>query len=112
MRLAYARRETTRPVSYDFMNRQLVWNAFTEFLLFLVPLVNLNRIQSSANNALFWNRIQIQALPPTKYVCNLSPRRCQSRTHHTRQTAGMNIATIAFGLYPESSVVGLILTFL
>ncbi|KAI8803964.1 Pex12 amino terminal region-domain-containing protein [Cladochytrium replicatum] len=52
MRLMYARRETTRQVSYDFMNRQLVWNAFTEFLLFLVPLVNLNRIQSQLQTML------------------------------------------------------------
>ncbi|KAG8820392.1 peroxisome assembly protein (Peroxin-2) [Serendipita sp. 399] len=29
-----------RNVSYEFMNRQMVWHAFTEFLLFLLPIIN------------------------------------------------------------------------
>ncbi|TRM67666.1 Pex12 amino terminal region-domain-containing protein [Schizophyllum amplum] len=33
-------RVTQRNVSYEFMNRQMVWHAFTEFLLFFLPLVN------------------------------------------------------------------------
>ncbi|KAI0092641.1 peroxisomal biogenesis factor 2, partial [Irpex rosettiformis] len=40
MRLVPTQRLTTRDVSYEFMNRQMVWHAFTEFLLFLLPLIN------------------------------------------------------------------------
>ena len=32
-----------REVSFEYLNRQLVWHAFTEFLLFLLPLVGINR---------------------------------------------------------------------
>ncbi|QRW02091.1 peroxisomal biogenesis factor 2 [Ceratobasidium sp. AG-Ba] len=40
LRLEPIKRLVTRSVNYDFMNRQMVWHAFTEFLLFLLPLVN------------------------------------------------------------------------
>lgn len=39
MRLTYANRALHRNVSFEFLNRQLVWNAFTEFLLFLLPFI-------------------------------------------------------------------------
>ncbi|GAA5981395.1 hypothetical protein JCM10908_004093 [Rhodotorula pacifica] len=45
MRLVYARRAFTPNVSFEFLNRQLVWEAFTEFLLFLLPLINLHRFR-------------------------------------------------------------------
>ncbi|KAK0558749.1 peroxisome assembly protein (Peroxin-2) [Tilletia horrida] len=44
MRLTYARRAMNRNVSFEFLNRQLVWHAFTEFLLFLLPLIRPRRI--------------------------------------------------------------------
>ncbi|KAG2077282.1 hypothetical protein BDR04DRAFT_1001491 [Suillus decipiens] len=40
MRLEPSQALLTRDVSYEFMNRQMVWHAFTEFLLFLLPLIN------------------------------------------------------------------------
>ncbi|KAJ4478276.1 peroxisomal biogenesis factor 2 [Lentinula aciculospora] len=45
LRLILARRLVQRDVSYEFMNRQMVWHAFTEFLLFLLPLINTRKIQ-------------------------------------------------------------------
>ncbi|GAA5854901.1 hypothetical protein JCM3766R1_002304 [Sporobolomyces carnicolor] len=47
MRLVYAAEGTagTPNVSFEFLNRQLVWEAFTEFLLFLMPLINLRRLK-------------------------------------------------------------------
>lgn len=33
----------SREVSFEYLNRQLVWHAFTEFLLFLLPLVGISR---------------------------------------------------------------------
>ncbi|KAK7061936.1 Pex12 amino terminal region-domain-containing protein [Favolaschia claudopus] len=45
MRLVPSRRLVKRDVSYEFMNRQMVWHAFTEFLLFLLPLVSARSIR-------------------------------------------------------------------
>ncbi|BGP52618.1 peroxisome assembly protein (Peroxin-2) [Rhodotorula sphaerocarpa] len=45
MRLVYARQTFSPNVSFEFLNRQLVWEAFTEFLLFLLPLINLHRFR-------------------------------------------------------------------
>jgi len=36
--LATMRPSSSREVSYEFMNRQMAWHAFTEFLLFALPL--------------------------------------------------------------------------
>ncbi|KAI6035127.1 Pex12 amino terminal region-domain-containing protein [Pisolithus orientalis] len=43
--LVSTRSKITREVSYEFMNRQMVWHAFTEFLLFLVPLISPRTLQ-------------------------------------------------------------------
>ncbi|KAF8592604.1 hypothetical protein K439DRAFT_1650253 [Ramaria rubella] len=40
LRLVPSQSTSTRQVSYEFMNRQMVWHAFTEFLLFFLPLIN------------------------------------------------------------------------
>ncbi|KAH7930726.1 hypothetical protein BV22DRAFT_1000178 [Leucogyrophana mollusca] len=45
MSLVPARSLVKREVSYEFMNRQMVWHAFTEFLLFLLPLVSARSVQ-------------------------------------------------------------------
>lgn len=43
MRLTPSSAHTNREVSFEYLNRQLVWHAFTEFLLFLLPLVGIAR---------------------------------------------------------------------
>ncbi|KAJ3517981.1 hypothetical protein NLJ89_g156 [Agrocybe chaxingu] len=45
MSLTPSRRLVRRDVSYEFMNRQMVWHAFTEFLLFLLPLINARMVR-------------------------------------------------------------------
>jgi peroxin-2 len=45
MRLVYARPSVARFVNFEFMNRQLVWHGFSEFLMFLTPLINADRIK-------------------------------------------------------------------
>jgi peroxin-2 len=35
----------SRSVAFDFMNRQLVWQGLTEFLLFFAPLVSFAKVQ-------------------------------------------------------------------
>ncbi|KAF2404072.1 hypothetical protein EJ06DRAFT_470235 [Trichodelitschia bisporula] len=43
LRLVPSSTQTSREVSFEYLNRQLVWHAFTEFLLFLLPLVGISR---------------------------------------------------------------------
>lgn len=43
LRLAPSSSQISREVSFEYLNRQLVWHAFTEFLLFLLPLVGISR---------------------------------------------------------------------
>lgn len=45
IRLVPASRSLSRQVNFEFQNRQLVWNAFTEFLFFIVPIMNLPKIK-------------------------------------------------------------------
>jgi peroxin-2 len=58
MRLVPSSNQTSREVSFEFLNRQLVWHAFTEFLLFLLPLVGISR----------WKRWIARAWKKTKNV--------------------------------------------
>lgn len=43
IRLAPPTSQVSRQVSFEYQNRQLVWHAFTEFLLFVLPLIGINR---------------------------------------------------------------------
>ena len=43
LRLMPTASQVSREVSFEYLNRQLVWHAFTEFLLFLLPLVGISR---------------------------------------------------------------------
>lgn len=43
LRLTPTSHSTSREVSFEYLNRQLVWHAFTEFLLFLLPLVGISK---------------------------------------------------------------------
>lgn len=56
MRLAPPSTLVSREVSFEYLNRQLVWHAFTEFLLFLLPLVGIGR----------WRRLISRAWKKTK----------------------------------------------
>lgn len=46
--------QVSRQVSFEYLNRQLVWHAFTEFLLFLLPLVGISRWRRWLSRA--WRR--------------------------------------------------------
>ncbi|CAB4406530.1 unnamed protein product [Rhizophagus irregularis] len=62
IRLVYARRIMNRQVSFEFLNRQLVWHAFTEFLLFIMPLINLRKLK---------NLLKRKLLPESYFRSNL-----------------------------------------
>ena len=60
MRLAPPSHQLRREVSFEYLNRQLVWHAFTEFLLFLLPLVGISRWKRWLSRA--WRKAKAAAL--------------------------------------------------
>jgi len=53
MQLVYYKPNMSRRVSFELLNRQLVWLGFSEFLLFLLPLINMDRIKNFLYRRLF-----------------------------------------------------------
>ncbi|KAI8456667.1 Pex12 amino terminal region-domain-containing protein [Phakopsora pachyrhizi] len=51
IRLRYSQRGSFRNVSYEFLNRQLVWESVTDFVLFLLPLINVTRLRVHLRHA-------------------------------------------------------------
>jgi peroxin-2 len=62
LRLAPPSSQISREVSFEYLNRQLVWHAFTEFLLFVLPLVGISR----------WRRILSRVWRRTKSLLTSS----------------------------------------
>jgi peroxin-2 len=56
LRLVPTSHATSREVSFEYLNRQLVWHAFTEFLLFLLPLVGIHRWRRILSRS--WRKIR------------------------------------------------------
>ncbi|GME65309.1 acyl-CoA oxidase [Neofusicoccum parvum] len=56
LRLTPTSAAISREVSFEYLNRQLVWHAFTEFLLFLLPLVGISRWRRILSRA--WRRVR------------------------------------------------------
>lgn len=50
IRSMFPQRQSLRQVSFEFMTRELLWHAFSEFLFFLLPLVNFRRLKSSLSS--------------------------------------------------------------
>lgn len=57
LRLASPTNQASREVSFEYLNRQLVWHAFTEFLLFLLPLVGISRWRRWLSRV--WRKIRV-----------------------------------------------------
>lgn len=64
MRLAPPTSQVSREVSFEYLNRQLVWHAFTEFLLFVLPLIGINR----------WRRWLGRTWRKTKEIIHSTPQ--------------------------------------
>jgi peroxin-2 len=85
LRLVPASNQTSREVSFEWLNRQLVWHAFTEFLLFLLPLVGISR----------WKRWIARAWKKTKNAFT------QLRTGGAQEDDEEDIPTGEFSFLPE-----------
>ena len=64
LRLAPSSSHINREVSFEYLNRQLVWHAFTEFLLFLLPLVGISRWKRWLSRA--WRKMRSLARSGTE----------------------------------------------
>lgn len=62
MRLVYRQANMSRAVSFEYLNRQLVWHELSEFLLFLLPLINVARIKRAVRACLPSGAAAMQAL--------------------------------------------------
>ncbi|KAK9845945.1 hypothetical protein WJX81_006604 [Elliptochloris bilobata] len=51
-RLVYSRAAMARALSFEYLNRQLVWHELSELLLFLLPLVNVGRLKAAVMSRL------------------------------------------------------------
>ncbi|KDQ64645.1 hypothetical protein JAAARDRAFT_167135 [Jaapia argillacea MUCL 33604] len=60
--LVPSQRLVRRNVSYEFMNRQMVWHAFTEFLLFLLPLISVRTLRRRLTR--FFSNLSLRSLTP------------------------------------------------
>ncbi|KAJ8099119.1 Pex12 amino terminal region-domain-containing protein [Lipomyces tetrasporus] len=49
LRMVSSSRALSREVSFEFLNRQLVWKEFTNFLLFVLPIIHIPRLKRTFN---------------------------------------------------------------
>ncbi|XP_066577752.1 peroxisome biogenesis factor 2 isoform X1 [Amia ocellicauda] len=47
VRAVFSRPQSVREVGFEYMNRELLWHGFAEFLIFLFPLINTRKLKSS-----------------------------------------------------------------
>lgn len=52
-RAVFSKPNVTRDVTYQYMNRELLWHGFAEFLIFLLPLINTRKLKTTVSSFLF-----------------------------------------------------------
>ncbi|KAJ8010825.1 hypothetical protein DPEC_G00079150 [Dallia pectoralis] len=52
IRAVFSRPQAVREVAFQYMNRELLWHGFAEFLIFLLPLVNVRKMKTSVYSLL------------------------------------------------------------
>nr|XP_046227926.1 peroxisome biogenesis factor 2 [Scatophagus argus] len=52
-RAVFSKPNVIRDVTYQYMNRELLWHGFAEFLIFLLPLINTRRLKATASSLVF-----------------------------------------------------------
>lgn len=52
-RAVFSKPNVVRDISYQYMNRELLWHGFAEFLIFLLPLINTRKLKAAASSIVF-----------------------------------------------------------
>ncbi|KAK9237621.1 Pex12 amino terminal region-domain-containing protein [Lipomyces kononenkoae] len=93
MRLLSSSRSLSREVNFEFLNRQLVWSEFTNFLLFVLPIIHIPRLKKKFNKL-----ISSATSTQNKSVSQLSslPERICAICYHQDSTTASSTADPAF----------------
>ncbi|XP_077480962.1 peroxisome biogenesis factor 2 [Stigmatopora argus] len=63
----YSKHNVTRDITYQYMNRELLWHGFAEFLIFLLPLINTGKMKASIYSTVFgWDKSEVDAAQDSK----------------------------------------------
>lgn len=49
----FSKPNAVRDVTYQYMNRELLWHGFSEFLIFLLPLINARKLKAAVSSFVF-----------------------------------------------------------
>ncbi|GJJ73367.1 peroxin-2 [Entomortierella parvispora] len=97
MRLVYAERNSNRQASFEFLNRQMVWHAFTEFLMFLMPLINVSKLKRNVKRMLLpaalMSANELSVLPA--HICAI----CHENNNGVTATPGASTSTTIHNPY-------------
>lgn len=52
-RAVFSKTDAVRDVTYQYMNRELLWHGFADFLIFLLPLINTRKLKMAVYSLLF-----------------------------------------------------------
>lgn len=72
----YLKRQMARNVGFEYMNRQLIWNGFTEFMLFIMPMVPVTRIARTAKRVTSAALSLFRLAPPTYATSQIDDTIC------------------------------------
>lgn len=50
IRSVFCKPQSAREVSFEYMNRELLWHGFAEFLIFLLPLINIYKLKAKLSS--------------------------------------------------------------
>ncbi|XP_047468087.1 peroxisome biogenesis factor 2 [Mugil cephalus] len=53
VRAVFSKPNVVRDVTYQYMNRELLWHGFAEFLIFLLPLINTRKLKAAISSVVF-----------------------------------------------------------
>lgn len=87
-------------VNFEFQNRQLVWNVLTEFLVFILPVLKVNKIKNNLVKAFGSitnkNSVSTASLPSETPFSNLSVSQCAICFQKSNiETSGNSSATVS-----------------
>jgi len=73
LNVIYLRSSMARRVSFEYMNRQLVWNGFTEFMLFIMPMINVDKMKTLIKKTFSAPHTSTNIDPFTCPICTANP---------------------------------------
>ncbi|CAJ1374178.1 unnamed protein product [Effrenium voratum] len=73
IRLVHIDPTARRQVAFEYMNRVMIWNGLSEFLMTVLPLVNLSRLRQNITRRLRLPQAQRPEMPQSCGFCGASP---------------------------------------